>query len=515
MFNCFITIFFKLYILCNIILTACIFLAKLKLNHLMINGSEDGLILESVETECKAVNIHGSRHGVAVSNSTVTFSDCVFTASPMYMAGTGIHLGSPSTVVLTGCLIVGSSYGIVSYFTQHSLYISDCSFINNTISAIHLVHSNADAVTPATLLLHRTLFSGNSRAVHVVQSVAIDILVEATNNTIEFGSVNEESDDVSVLVSGIYIDLKDVGSRARLTLQQNTFRNLPYPAVSISRCHDSPLRSNHSTVVDENHFTGISQTAVVIRCMDSAVTLIQSNTFLQNVVNVGSSCLNLSSRAVGGRSSVELRINRNEFRENSGTYVGSIVGVAPGEVSTLSEFVSNTIVDNFARDSTIYSNYSDLNMHFNTFSNQRTRFELLVDFPAEQVANCTLNWWGVSTEVGIATRIFDHSDMASVGSVLYVPFLNSSQFSCAELSDCSGHGSCVYQDTCLCDAGWSGLDCSAYSCVDIYECSSRGQCIGPNLCQCDSGWLQPDCSTASCVLQRNCSNRGVCSLPNV
>jgi len=481
----------------------------------MINGSEDGLILASVEAEYNAVSIHGSQHGVTVTNSTVTFSDCVFIGSPMYMTRTGIHLGSPSTVVLTRCLIVGSSYGIVSYFREHSLNISDCSFFNNTISAIHLDHSGTDALTPATLLLHRNLFSGNTRAVHVVQSVATDILVEAINNTIEFGSVSEESDHVSVPVSGIDINLEDVGSRARLTLQKNTFRNLPYRAVSISRCHDSPLLSNHSTAITENNFTRISQTAVVLRCMDSAATLIQGNTFLQNVVNVGSSCLNLSSRAVGGRSSIQLRINRNEFRENSGTYVGNIVGLPPGGVSSLSEFVSNTLVDNFARDSTIYSNYSDLSMHLNTFSNQRTRFELQVGFPTDQVVNCTFNWWGVSTEAGIATRIFDHSDMASVGSVLYVPFLNSSQFSCAELSDCSGHGSCVYQDTCLCDAGWSGLDCSAYSCVDVYDCSSRGQCIGPNLCQCDSGWLQPDCSTASCVIQRNCSNRGVCSLPNV
>ena len=473
-------------------------------------------MLESVEAECNAVRIHGSQHGVVVTNSTVVFTDYVFSGSPVhrYRFGAGINLVNPSTVVLTRCLIVGSTYGVVTRSVQQSLNITDCSFINNTASAIHLVHSDTEADTPATLLLHRNLFSGNSRAVHIVQSVGIDVLVEAADNIIESGSVNEVS-EVSSTVSGIYINLRDVGSRARVTLQKNTFRNLPYPAVSISRCHDSPLLSNRSTSVTENNFTRISHSAVVIRCMDTADTLIQGNTFLQNRVHLGSSCLNLSSRAVGSRSSVELRINRNEFRENSGTYIGRIVGVSAGEVSTLSEFVSNTLVDNLARDSTIYSEYPDLNMHFNTFSNQRARFELRVGFPSDQVANCTFNWWGVSGEAGIARRIFDHSDMASVGSVLYVPFLNSSQFSCAELSDCSGHGSCVYQDTCLCDAGWSGLDCSAYSCIDVYDCSSRGRCVGPNLCQCDSGWLQPDCSTASCVLQRNCSSRGVCSLPNV
>ena len=488
-----------------------------------MNGSEDGLTLASVEAECNGVHVYSIRQGVVVTNATVNFSDCMFSSSPMF--GAGITLGSPSTVVLTRSLIVGCKYGIVSDSIQHWLNVTDCTFTNNTADAIRLVHSDTEAVTsPATLLLHRNLFSDNSRAVHVDQNVGIDVVVEAADNVIESAFVNAENDDSDVSVSGVYINLEAAGSKAHATLQRNTFRNLPYSAVSISRCHGSRLLGNYSTAIVGNNFTSISQTAVVMQCVDTAATLIQSNTFLQNIINDGPSCLNLFSDEVGNRSYVELRIDRNEFRENSGTYVGKIVrsghsSVPPGgDVSRLSEFVefvSNTLVDNFPRDSTIYSEYSDLRMHFNTFSNHRTRFELRVGFPADQVANCTFNWWGVSTEAGIATRIFDHSDVASVGSVVYAPFLNSSQFSCAELSDCSGHGSCVYQDTCLCDAGWSGLDCSAYSCVDVYDCSSRGRCVGPNLCRCDSGWLQPDCSRASCILQSNCSNRGVCSLPNV
>jgi len=482
----------------------------------IVNGSEDGLRLTSVEVECNAVHVYSSRYGVSVSNATVSCSDCTFSSSST--SGAAISLDSPSAVTLIRSLIVDSQYGIIIRSAWHLLNITDCSFRNNRAGGIHLrryhYHLDNEAVTRAVLLLRRSLFSGNSHAVYINQHYgAFDILVEAADNVIE----SAESEGNLVAVSGFYINVVGSRTQAHVELQRNTFRNLPYSAISISRCGSSSFDNLNITVI-ENSFKSISQTAVVIQCVDSAVTFIHSNTFLQNKVNTGSSCITISLSGVGNRSPVELKVSRNEFRENSGTYVGSIVRsghgtLTPGGVSA--EFVFNTLVDNAAHNSTIYSEYSDLNMHFNTFSNQRARFELQVGFPADEFANCTYNWWGVSTEADIAARIFDHSDMASVGTGLYVPFLNSSHFTCVALSDCSGHGSCVYYDTCLCDDGWSGVDCSAYSCSDVYDCSNRGQCVGTNLCRCDSGWLQPDCSRASCLLQNNCSNRGVCALPNV
>jgi len=486
-----------------------------------MDGSEYGLSLGFLEAELNDVDVHSSRYGVMVSNATVNFNDCTFSCSPS--SGSGIILASPSTIALTRCLIVGNNYGIISNSAHHTLNVTDCTFRKNSASAIHLSHSYIGAVTsPATLLLHRNLFSDNLRAVHVEQNVAIHVHVEAVDNVVESASVNADVQQNGIPVSGVYVNLAAAGNQARITLQRNSFRNLPHSAVSISRCYRFPLlQANQSTAVIGNNFTSISQTAVVIQCAETATTLIQSNTFLQNEMNAaGPSCLNISSREADSRSSVELRIDHNDFRENSGTYIASLTSEhssSPRDVvvSNLSEFVSNTLVDNTARDSTVYSEYSGLPMHFNTFSNQRARFELRVGFPSDQAANCTFNWWGVGTADGIATRIFDRSDMASVGSVVYVPFLNYSQFDCDELSDCSGHGSCVYDDTCVCDVGWSGVDCSSYSCLDVYDCSNHGQCVGPNLCRCDSGWLPPDCSRASCALQTNCSSRGVCSLPNV
>jgi len=485
-----------------------------------MNGSEDGLLLASAEAECNDVHIDGFRYGVQLSNATVNFSDCTLSS----ISDSAILLHSASTIALTGCVVAGGQYGINSHSTQHSLNITDCSFTNNTAAGIHLddfYSVYTDAVTSAILTLHRNRFYGNARAVHFRQNVEVDVLVEATENVIEAGSTSDEND---ISVSGIYVDLEKVGSKAHLILRGNAFRNLPYSAVSFSRCHDSPSLGNHSTSVTGNNFTSVYRTAVAIACADATATLIQGNTFLQNRMNVGSSCLNISSTAeIGNNSSAELRVESNEFRENGGTYVVMVIRSghsslsSPGGVPRISEFVSNTLVDNFPDDSAIYSENSDLRMHYNEFSNKKTPFELRVGFPTNEVANCTLNWWSVNTEVGIASRIFDHSDSTGVGSVLFVPFLNTSsfQFSCLSLSECSGHGACIYVDVCLCDAGWSGLDCSEFSCVDVYGCSNRGRCVGPNLCQCTSGWLQPDCSRASCLLRNNCSNRGVCSLPNV
>jgi len=496
----------------------CVFPAKSKLNHVIINGSDDGMTLASVQVECNDVSFYGSRHGITIFNSTVNISDCSFS----WVQSFSVRLAGSSMVALTRCLVEGGEYGIYSDSTHHWLSVTDCTFRNITDSAIRLVDQYVQTVMPATLLLHRNLFSINSRAVHVDQNVGDDIMVDVTDNVIESASMNARDEESGIFVSGIYINLEAVGSQAHIKLQRNMFRSLPYSAVSIFRCHRSSLVGNYSTTAIENNFTDISLTALVVECAETGFTLIQSNTFLQNTVNIGPSCLNVSLGEVGNGSVTELRIDRNEFRENSGTHVVRIVGpkwsvFSLDSVAGLSEFVSNTLVDNFPYDSTIYSEYSYLHMHFNTFSNQRARYELRVGFPADQVANCTFNWWGVSTEDGVAKRIFDHKNMASLGSVEYLPFLNSStsQFSCAELSDCSGHGSCIYSDTCLCDDGWTELDCSQYSCVDVYDCSSHGQCVGPNLCQCDTGWLPKDCSRASCVLKNNCSNRGVCSLPNV
>lgn len=43
--------------------------------------------------------------------------------------------------------------------------------------------------------------------------------------------------------------------------------------------------------------------------------------------------------------------------------------------------------------------------------------------------------------------------------------------SCTNVSDCSKQGICVDYDTCLCDDGWSGQECTEYTCEALGYCS--------------------------------------------
>lgn len=71
--------------------------------------------------------------------------------------------------------------------------------------------------------------------------------------------------------------------------------------------------------------------------------------------------------------------------------------------------------------------------------------------------------------------------------------------SCAALSNCNGmRGSCVATagaPQCVCNAGWSGADCSTPVC----NCNSHQYCevlLAAPECKCSGGWTGADCMTA-------------------
>ena len=69
------------------------------------------------------------------------------------------------------------------------------------------------------------------------------------------------------------------------------------------------------------------------------------------------------------------------------------------------------------------------------------------------------------------------------------------------------HGTCTYlnNDTsCVCDAGWSGTDCSTALC--LANGCTHGSCDLPNQCTCMAGYYGANCS-AACT----CAAQGVCS----
>ena len=51
---------------------------------------------------------------------------------------------------------------------------------------------------------------------------------------------------------------------------------------------------------------------------------------------------------------------------------------------------------------------------------------------------------------------------------------------------CANNGNCTHPDTCTCEKGWTGPDCSTPVCAQ--ECFNGGNCTAPDLCTCPQWW---------------------------
>ena len=91
------------------------------------------------------------------------------------------------------------------------------------------------------------------------------------------------------------------------------------------------------------------------------------------------------------------------------------------------------------------------------------------------------------------------------------------------------NGSCIAPNTCLCAEGWSGSDCSIPTCqqscsrepfeqpvinsndIAVYS-KGTGNCTHPDTCTCEKGWTGFDCSIPLCA--QECNNNGQCVMPD-
>eukprot|EP01080_Neovahlkampfia_damariscottae_P009833 gene9833-2155_t len=85
---------------------------------------------------------------------------------------------------------------------------------------------------------------------------------------------------------------------------------------------------------------------------------------------------------------------------------------------------------------------------------------------------------------------------------------------------CSRKGQCISRDGCLCQSGYTGLECESHFCNSIAHnspsvCSGKGSCISPNNCSCIGSYTGHDCQFTSCFGKSSsdltvCSGKGTC-----
>ncbi|KAJ9447022.1 Teneurin-a [Diplonema papillatum] len=57
---------------------------------------------------------------------------------------------------------------------------------------------------------------------------------------------------------------------------------------------------------------------------------------------------------------------------------------------------------------------------------------------------------------------------------------------------------------CVCEVGWSGVDCSTPTCEGGLTCYGHGYCAEPNTCVCQDGWVGSNCEASPCGALATC-----------
>ena len=432
---------------------------------------------------------NGNNRSLSInSQGNVHVQGCNFTQNTMAVE----WLEGKARITIVNCEIRQNVNSMIGSYCLEIL-ISKCRFFQ-TSNAIQLL-KNRFVCDRAYVTVQDCLFEMNDRSI-VLDTEKIRV-IRIHDNIFR----NE--------ISGNAISITNL--KGHIFVEHNTFVDLSHGAVSIQ----DPGLGEHILVIRGNMFRRVRGVPLRLGITKGNIMIVENNMFLTNNATHETAGIYLLTDSSYGVYNVTGIIRLNHFRENSGT---NMIEVFEDEsyhsFHGKLDFNANVFHNNYASQGTFVTNSALCNVNYNTFTDNLSQHEFLVTFRGDESVSAQYNWWGAADNDHVTGRIRDQSDDPELGRALYKPFLTKLDMPCDEVANCSGHGWCVRPNTCVCQSGWTGSECSHVSCADICNCSGHGACVGPNVCQCNDGWLAPNCAQASCPQRNNCSGHGSCVGPN-
>ena len=442
-------------------------------------------------------------------------------------------------VTLANCAFNGNILGLAIH-SQGTVHVQGCNFTKNTMAVEWLegnaritfvnceIRQNANSMTGRYCL--EILFS---KCRFFQTSNAIKLLGMGSNQR-SYGTVQDclfEMNDRSIILdiklpeilpvirirhnifrnetNGHSISIK--GFRGHVFVEHNTFVDLSHGALSFRTSYPSA----NILVIRGNMLRRVRGVPLRLSITKGIIMIVENNVCLTNKATNETAGIYLQTySSYIGVYNVTGKIRLNHFRENSGTNMIEVLVDERYSFNRKLDFSANAFHNNYVSQGIFVTSSALCNVNYNTFTDNLSQHEFLVTFRGDTNVSAQYNWWGAADNDHVTGRIRDQSDDPELGRALYKPFLTKLDMPCDEVANCSGHGWCVRPNTCVCQSGWTGSECSHVSCADICNCSGHGACVGPNVCQCNDGWIAPNCAQASCHQRNNCSGHGSCVGPN-